>query len=112
MLRDRGTIGLDWGQWTMRAFPSRLAVRAEAADEESLRRIQDLLTSPLTVAWQDPGGCARATARSEDIGAERAGHSPWSGVNAASRVAVIRSAASPASSRPAAVSSAAACMRL
>jgi MFS family permease len=40
------------------------------------------------------------------------GHSPWSGVNAASRVAVIRPTASPASSRPAAVSSAAACMRL
>ena len=40
------------------------------------------------------------------------GHSPRSGVNAASRVAVIRPAASPASSRPAAVSSAAACMRL
>jgi hypothetical protein len=40
----------------MRAFPGRLAVRAEAADEESLRRIQDLLTSRLTVAWQDLGG--------------------------------------------------------
>ncbi|MGH3160297.1 MAG: DUF2218 domain-containing protein [Streptosporangiaceae bacterium] len=60
-----GTVSLDWGQWTMRAFPGRLAVRAEAADEESLRRIQDLLTSRLqtfgrrerlTVSWQDVGG--------------------------------------------------------
>ena len=60
-----GTVGLDWGQWTMRAFPGLLAVRAEAADEESLRRIQDLLTSRLqkfgrrehmTVNWQDLGG--------------------------------------------------------
>lgn len=60
-----GTVSLDWGQWTMRAFPARLAVRAEAADEESLRRIQDLLTSRLqkfgrrehlTVNWQDLGG--------------------------------------------------------
>ena len=60
-----GTVSLDWGQWTMRAFPGRLAVRAEAADEESLRRIQDLLTSRLlkfgrrehlTVTWQDLGG--------------------------------------------------------
>ena len=34
----------------------RLAVRAEAADQESLRRIQDLLTARLTVAWQDLGG--------------------------------------------------------
>jgi hypothetical protein len=39
-------------------------------------------------------------------------HSPACGVKAASRVAVMRPAASPASSRPAAVSSAAACMRL
>jgi hypothetical protein len=37
-------------------LPGRLAVRAEAADEESPRRIQDLLTSRLTVAWQDLGG--------------------------------------------------------
>jgi hypothetical protein len=60
-----GTVSLDWGRWTMRAFPGRLAVRAEAADEESLRRIQDLLTARLqkfgrgehlTVHWQDLGG--------------------------------------------------------
>ena len=60
-----GTVSLDWGQWTMQAFPGRLTVRAEAADQESLRRIQDLLTSRLqkfgrrehlTVAWQDLGG--------------------------------------------------------
>ena len=59
-----GTVSLDWGQWTMRAFPSRLAVRAEAADQDNLRRIQDLLTARLqkfgrrehlTVNWQD--GC-------------------------------------------------------
>ena len=31
----------------MRASPGLLAVRAEAADEESLRRIQDLLTARL-----------------------------------------------------------------
>ena len=60
-----GTVSLDWGQWTMRALPGLLAVRAEAADEESLRRIQDLLTARLqkfgrrehlTVTWQDLGG--------------------------------------------------------
>jgi hypothetical protein len=65
MLRDRGTVSLDWGQWTMRALPGRLTVRAEAADEENLRRIQDLLTvrlpkfgrrEHLTVRWQEPGG--------------------------------------------------------
>jgi len=42
-----GTVSLNWGQWTMRAAPGLLAVRAEAADEESLRRIQDLLTARL-----------------------------------------------------------------
>jgi hypothetical protein len=59
-----GTVSLDWGQWTIRAFPGRLAVRAEAADEQSLRRIQELLTARLqkfgrrehlTVTWQHPG---------------------------------------------------------
>ena len=49
----------------MQAFPGRLTVRAEAADQESLRRIQDLLTSRLlkfgrrenlTVDWQDRRG--------------------------------------------------------
>ena len=60
-----GTVTLDWGQWTMRASPGLLAVRAEAADQESLRQIQDLLTSRLqkfsrrehlTVHWQDSRG--------------------------------------------------------
>ena len=51
-----GAVSLDWGQWTVRAFSGRLAVRAEAADQESLRRIQDLLTARLAVAWQDLGG--------------------------------------------------------
>jgi len=56
-----GTVSLDWGQWTMRAFPGLLAICAEAADEESLQRIQDLLTARLqkfgrrehlTVTWR------------------------------------------------------------
>ena len=60
-----GTVSLDWGQWTMQALPGRLAVRAEAADQENLRRIQELLTARLqkfgrrehlTVTWQDTGG--------------------------------------------------------
>jgi hypothetical protein len=56
-----GTVSLDWGQWTMRAVPGLLAIRAEAADEENLLRIQDLLTTRLenlgrrehlTVTWR------------------------------------------------------------
>jgi hypothetical protein len=56
-----GTVRLNWGQWVMRASLGLLAIRAEAADEESLQRIQDLLTARLqkfgrrehlTVNWQ------------------------------------------------------------
>jgi hypothetical protein len=62
---SEGTVSLDWGRWTMRASPGLLTLRAEAADEDSLRRIQDLLTARLqrfgrrerlTVNWQDLGG--------------------------------------------------------
>jgi hypothetical protein len=56
-----GTVRLDWGQWTMRALPGLLAIRAGAADEENLLRIQDLITTRLenlgrrehlTVTWR------------------------------------------------------------
>jgi hypothetical protein len=66
----------------MRSLPGRLTVRAEAADEENLRRIQDLLTTRLrnlgrrehlTVAWQATMAEARNTAGPEDLDAERAG---------------------------------------
>ena len=62
-----GTVSLDCGQWTMRALAGLLAVRAEAADEQSLRRIQDLLTmrlqkfgrrEHLTVSWRRPGAAS------------------------------------------------------
>ena len=62
-----GTVSLSCGQWTMRALPGVLAVRAEAADEQSLRRIQDLLTArlqkfgrreQLTVTWRRPEATA------------------------------------------------------
>ena len=61
--RERGNRQPDWGQWTMRALPGLLAIRAEAADEENLQRIQDLLTARLqnfgrrehlTVSWRRP----------------------------------------------------------
>ena len=59
-----GTVSLNCGQWTMRALPGLLAVRVEAADEQSLRRIEDLLTTRLQkfgrrehlmVTWRHPG---------------------------------------------------------
>jgi hypothetical protein len=67
----------------MRASPGLLAVRAEAADEDSLRRIQDPLAAGLQkfgrrerlmVTWRRPGAAAaepeteaRAAVRSEDF---------------------------------------------
>ena len=77
-----GTVTLDRGRWTMRARPGRLTVRAEAADEESLRRIQALLTrrlqdlgrrEHLTVAWRSATAEVRTAGRPEDLDAERAG---------------------------------------
>jgi hypothetical protein len=56
-----GTVQMDWGGWTMQAEPGTLRLRAEAADEESLRRIQHMLTTrlekfgrreQLAVSWQ------------------------------------------------------------
>jgi hypothetical protein len=64
-----GTVSLNCGRWTMRALPGLLAVRAEAADEQSLRRIQDLLTvrlqkfgrrEHLTVNWRPGAAAAQA----------------------------------------------------
>jgi hypothetical protein len=42
-----GTIVLNWGQCTMEASPEALRARAEATDEENLKRIQDLVTTRL-----------------------------------------------------------------
>ena len=55
-----GSLVLDWGRCTLQAAPGTLTLRAEAADEENLTRIQDLVTERLetfgrrdhlTVAW-------------------------------------------------------------
>ena len=56
-----GIVTLNWGQWTMHAAPGTLTLRAQAADQENLRRIQDFITARLekmgrrdhlTVNWQ------------------------------------------------------------
>ena len=74
------TVSLDLGEWTMRALPGRLAVRAEAADEQDLRRIQDLLTTRLerfgrrehlTVTWRTATAEARTADGQETHQAER-----------------------------------------
>jgi hypothetical protein len=42
-----GTISLTWGRCTLAAGPGALILRAEAADRDSLRRLQDLMTGRL-----------------------------------------------------------------
>src|SRR5215204_6942077 len=42
-----GIVRLSWGQWTMQTTPDTLTLRAEATDEENLRRIQDLVATRL-----------------------------------------------------------------
>lgn len=57
---DEATVTLDCGQWTMTAAPGQLRIRAQAPEQDSLRRIQDLLTArirklghreQLTITW-------------------------------------------------------------
>ena len=56
-----GIISFGWGQCTMQATPGTLTLRAEAADDESLQRVQDIVArdierfgkrNQLTVSWQ------------------------------------------------------------
>jgi hypothetical protein len=58
-----GVVSMSWGQWTMQASADTLTVRAEAADEEKLQQIQDLIAQRLgrfgrrdhlTVNWRRP----------------------------------------------------------
>src|SRR5262249_60389586 len=42
-----GTLDMGWGRCTMQAGPGMLTVRAEAASEESLQRVQDLIARDL-----------------------------------------------------------------
>ncbi len=62
-----GTVTLSCGQWTMQATPGTLTLRAEATDQENLRRIQDLVAGRLEqigrrdhlkVNWSQPNGSA------------------------------------------------------
>lgn len=62
---DRGVISFGWGRCTLRADPGILTLRAEAADEENLRRIEQRVADRLerfgrrdrlTVTWTPPQG--------------------------------------------------------
>jgi hypothetical protein len=58
-----GIVRMNWGECTLRVTPGTLTLHAEAADEENLRLIQDLIASrlerfgrrdQLKVTWQEP----------------------------------------------------------
>jgi hypothetical protein len=61
--QTHGIISFGWGQCTIQADPGTLILRAEAADEENLRRVQEIVAADiarfgrrdhLTVNWQRP----------------------------------------------------------
>jgi len=64
-----GMISFGWGQCTMQVTPGTLMLRAEAADEESLQRVQGIIgrdierfgkRGRLTVSWLRANGpCAK-----------------------------------------------------
>jgi len=69
-----GVVSFGWGQCTLRATPHALTLRAEAASEENLRRVQDIIASDierfgkredLQVIWQRPPPQAPATQPSQ-----------------------------------------------
>lgn len=67
---DHGVISFDWGgRCTLRAEPGILALRAEAPDEESLRRVEQRVADRLerfgrrdhlSVIWRGPQEGARS----------------------------------------------------
>lgn len=44
---DRGVASFGWGRCTLRAQPDVLTLRAEAPDEEKLRRVEELVADHL-----------------------------------------------------------------
>jgi hypothetical protein len=61
--QTHGAVTFSWGKITMQASPGALTLHAEAADEENLQQIQDLVAGRLatfgsrehlTVSWQRP----------------------------------------------------------
>lgn len=75
--KTRGTVRLSLGQWALRATPEALVVRIEAANEDDLQRMQDLIAARLekigrrdhlSVSWQrsEASGVQRAEAAETD----------------------------------------------
>lgn len=67
-----GTLRLNWGECTIQANPDTLTLRAQAADQENLQRIQELITERLEkfgrrdrlkVNWQQPRNASQPSGR-------------------------------------------------
>jgi hypothetical protein len=83
---DRGVISFDWGRCTLRALPGVLTLRAEAPDEDTLRRVEQPIADRLerigrrdhlTVTWTPPQGAGEETAEPptrRDSGHRRPAH--------------------------------------
>lgn len=65
--QTRGTVDFGWAKCTMQASPGTLILRTEAADEDNLRRVQEIVAADierfgtrdhLTVNWQRPASPA------------------------------------------------------
>ena len=73
---NHGMVSFGWGRCTMQADPDTLMLRAEADNEEDLRRVQDVVArhlgrfgrrDHLTVNWQRPGTPGPQQARDQDL---------------------------------------------
>ncbi|WP_371643007.1 DUF2218 domain-containing protein [Streptomyces mirabilis] len=99
----QGTVRLPWGTCALQAAPGALTLRAQSPDEESLRRLQDLVTThlsrfsrrdPLQVDWQRPEAPAVQAAASTPAvpprgAALRRRHDGWTGVATVVAVAAV-----------------------
>jgi hypothetical protein len=72
---DRGVISFSWGRCTLRADPGVLMLRAEAPDEETLRRIEQRVADrlerfvrreQLSVTWTSPQGAGELLRQPSD----------------------------------------------
>lgn len=98
---SHGTVRLPWGTCTLQAAPGELVLRAQSPDEESLRRLQGLLTShlarfsrrdPLKAEWQRPEASAETDTEPRPPGAGPRPRRGWTGVALVAAVVAVVSA--------------------
>lgn len=87
----QGTVRLSLGQWALRATPEALVLRVEAANEDDLQRMQDLIAvrlekigrrDHLSVSWQ-PSGASGVQPGAEEPDGSRPQQETWWAAGAA-----------------------------